>query len=190
MASETRAASSWSSVARTGDNGFTWGGIGSALSAIDSNYAINDSWEPVPTPPAPTTSLVAKLSPILRVGFSAFSLPANDIVVSAILSVRHRQNSSLPLYAGTSVEFTNVATTLGNSFTTTTVSISGLTVASLNAGTTLIDLLYRAVGGPVPAPLFDEFIPTVAVDYVTLAIETIAPRPMGSYNRIPNFGIN
>lgn len=192
MASELKAASGYTSVSRAGSitSGWTAGGT---LGTDDGNRTLCIPYNENPPLPAPTTSYVGVNAQILRVSFGAFTLPTSEIIVSATVAVKHRQDTASP-DGGTLVFENTGAVITSNTDITTTFSVSGLTISSLNAGTATVDLLYNGTG-TISAPLASG-LPTPAVNYVTLTVVTAPalvgsdPLSFSSLTRIPALGVN
>lgn len=187
MASELKAASSYTSVSRTNDNGSAWT-AGGTLGTDDSNSASSTPYK------AGGIGVTGCNSQILRVAFGAFSLPLTDAIFSVTLAVKHKQGRAAPTSG--SIIFENNSDEVISSITdiTSTVSLSpsSFTISSLNAGTATVDLLYRGTGENT---LLNE-CPSASVNYVTLTVVTGVPSPSidpfsaSSISRIPALGVN
>lgn len=190
MATQSQAANGWSSVTRSGDSGVAWSGGGTALGVADGTYIEAPAYTN-----GGATNTPAKC-PILRVTFPAFSFPVTDVIASATLTVRAQRNSDIPV--GVTVQEEGSATTLTGSWQTlaVTLSPSSLTISSLNAGTTTVDVLIQALGSAYSSllvPPIDN--PVGRVDYVALSVTTATPGgdsvfSIGSLTRIPSVGVN
>jgi hypothetical protein len=206
MALETKNADHWSSIAPDGAIPYpTWGGLPNALNTADGSTVSTTPWIEYPLPgPGGITYLATHKGPVsssfLRVFFNAFSLPTgpDEVIASAIVSVRHRQPTSFTFTDGRRVQFENAGTEIDEAYSTDTfnLDIIGLTIASLNAGNFSVDLLYRGTGANLPTPYSDSTqVSDVEVDHVTLTVTTMT-QPLHTkefecfrMKRIPELGI-